>query len=346
MARSSSVIKVEDQTVEPRDELFHPIGDHPSWSESYYFYYFDPTQEVGGITRMGFRANDGWADYMQIVFLKGSRIIFCHERRDMAKADENLTVGGLTLERGEPFDTWTIRFDGSGADLPEGRLLVTPRRDRPQGWERRVPLAIEIEFRRLADPYYMWREPSRGHFEQVGSASGWISVDGTRRGFTGFGLRDKSWGPRPWTDTSKGVKKERTRLATGAAEGLFNMWITSVVGPHLAFAMTATQDPSGELNSSGFLYRDGAYHSVKSLEIESEFEEGTVFHTSNAFRAEFEDGYALSGKGTILNVGPSKIAQPAGATLVNSGMTRFDLDTGDTGLGSSEYWIAVKRNRL
>jgi hypothetical protein len=281
---------------------------------------------------------------MHIVFLEGSRIIFCYERRDMACSDEDLTVGGLTLVRGEPFDTWKIVYDGSGSDLPDGRVLVTPRKDRPAGWDRRSPVQMEIEFRRMADPYYFRRGDS-GHFEQIGSASGWITVDGARREFSGFGLRDKSWGARPWTDSSQGVKKETNRLGTGAAEGLFNMWITSVVGKDLAFAMTATRDPHGGLHSSGFLYRDGAYHPVTKLEVESEFEEGTVFHTANRFRAEFEGGHRLSGRGTTLSLGPSKVAQPGGATLVNSGMTRFELDTGDIGLGSSEYWFAVQRGR-
>jgi hypothetical protein len=171
-----------------------------------------------------------------------------------------------------------------------------------------------------------------------------MTLDGRRRELSGFGLRDKSWGPRPWTDTSKGMQHESTRLATGAAEGLFNVWITSVIGPHLGFALLATRQPDGELTAAGFLTRDGENHAIRSLDVESEFEPGTVFHTANAFRAEFEHGHTLSGRGTVLSLGPSKVRQPGGATLVNSGMTRFELDTGEVGLGSSEYWISVTRN--
>lgn len=345
MIKTTYSTKVDDQTVQPLDEFFHPVGDDPTWSESYYFYYFDPSQEIGGVTRMGFRANDGWADYMHILFLGGSRIIFCYERRDMGRDDQDLAVGGLTLERGEPFENWTIRFDGTGADLDDGRILVTPRRDRPADWEKRAAVKMEIDFRRLADPYYMLREPNRCHFEQVGSAAGWIDVDGFRRELNGFGLRDKSWGPRPWTDTSEGTKKETTLLATGPAEGLFNLWITAVAGPHLGFALQLTQDPDGGLRSRGFLFQDGAYHAAERVEMESDFEPGTVFHVANTFHAEFEGGRQLAGKGTVLGLGPSKIPQPGGATLVNSGMTRFELDTGDTAVGSSEYWIAVKRDQ-
>ena len=44
-----------------------------------------------------------------------------------------------------------------------------------------------------------------------------------------------------------------------------------------------------------------------------------------------------------LNLGPSKVAQPGGATLMNSGMNRLLLDNSEEDLGSSEWWFAVKR---
>ena len=91
MVSSTIASRITNTIIDVQDDLFHTITDDPSWSESYYFYYFDEEQEIGGITRMGFRANDGWKDYMHIVFLKGRRIIFCYDRVDMSKNDENLS---------------------------------------------------------------------------------------------------------------------------------------------------------------------------------------------------------------------------------------------------------------
>lgn len=333
-----------DQTIEPRDELFHPVGVDPSWSESYYFYYFDPVLEVGGITRMGFRANDGWADYMHIVFLEGKRIVFCYERRDFSPGDTDLKVGGLRLTPGAPFDQWTIDFDGAGSDLADGKILTTPRKDRPDGWDVRNNVKMQVQFKRAGDPLYMYRTADRAHFEQVGTATGYIEVDGVRRELNGFSLRDKSWGPRPWTDTGKGATDaEPTNLADGPAAGLFTMWITSVINENLAFTLTMTKSPNGEPSSTGFLFKDGEYHQATQIEINTDFEEGTVFHTGNRLRATFENGHTLEVTGTVLALGPSKIPMPGGATLVNSAKTRFDLSTGETGIGSAEYWIAVKR---
>lgn len=115
------------------------------------------------------------------------------------------------------------------------------------------------------------------------------------------------------------------------------------MSPNLAFALTYTQTPDGGVRGAGFLYKNGAYHQMLSGRIDSEFEEGSLVHKQNRFEAKFENGHAISGKGEIINLGPSKIAMPHGATLVNSGLTKFQLDTGETGLGSSEYWISVKR---
>jgi hypothetical protein len=132
-------------------------------------------------------------------------------------------------------------------------------------------------------------------------------------------------------------------MATGPASGLFNVWVTSVMNENLAFALTFTQLPDGRIGSAGFLFKDGAYYQMQSGTFEHEFEEGSLIQRSNRFGATFENGHYISGVGDVINLGPSKVPMPQGATLVNSGLTKFQLDTGESGLGSSEYWISVRR---
>jgi hypothetical protein len=48
------------------------------------------------------------------------------------------------------------------------------------------------------DPTEVLGEFARGHYEQLVSATGEITVDGDRTVIDGFGLRDHSWGPRHW----------------------------------------------------------------------------------------------------------------------------------------------------
>ncbi len=345
MVETTRTSVVASQAANPQDDFFHPVGDDPSWSESYYFYYFDPSQNIGGITRAGFRAHDGWKDYMHIVFLEGRHIVFCYDRKDMPRGDEDMRVGALSLDRVDPFKRWKIGFDGQGQDLADGRILITPKRDRPEGWLQLADVDMEIDFAALCDPLYMFSAGGRhGHFEQPGRCSGHITVGGQRRSFSGFGLRDKSWGPRPWTAPGKGsVDKPPVELAGGAASGLFTMWITSVLNENLAFALTVSKGADGNVYGGGFLYKDGAYHQMLSASVDSDFEDGSLVHRRNRIAATFENGHSIKGVGEILSLGPSKIPMPGGATLVNSGMTRFTLDSGESGLGSSEYWFSVKR---
>ena len=344
MVETTRTAVVASQAPNPTDDFFHTVGDDPSWSESYYFYYFDPVQNIGGITRVGFRAHDGWKDYMHIVFLEGRRIVFCYDRKDMPHGDEDMRVGALSLDRVDPFKRWNIAFDGQGQNLADGAILITPKRDRPDGWLKLADVQMEIDFSAVSDPIYMFSAAGRhGHFEQPGRCAGHITVDGQRRPFSGFGLRDKSWGPRPWTAPgTSAADKPPVELASGAASGLFNMWITSVLNENLAFALTFSKALDG-VYGGGFLYKDGAYHQMLSGSVDSDFEDGGLVHRRNRITATFENGHTLSGVGEILSLGPSKIPMPGGATLVNSGMTRFTLDSGETGLGSSEYWFSVKR---
>lgn len=62
--------------MDPKDEFVHPTGDHPAWSESYYFNFVDPEKLICLVTRMSFRANEGYADGLHIVFLGKDRILY------------------------------------------------------------------------------------------------------------------------------------------------------------------------------------------------------------------------------------------------------------------------------
>ena len=113
-------------TADPADELFHPVGDHQAWSESYYFNFVDPRTGVGAFTRMGFRPNDGWADALHAVYLPEGRVAFTYGRRTdltpevvAALGPQDPAVGNLVLRRGEAFRRWDIVYSGEAQDLLE-----------------------------------------------------------------------------------------------------------------------------------------------------------------------------------------------------------------------------------
>src|SRR3954453_5800962 len=142
--------------TDPVDELFHAVCDHPSWSESYYFNFVDPSSGVGAFTRMGFRPNDGWADALHAVYLPGGRVAFTYGRRTDVTAtmveglgDDDPTVGNLTLRRGAPFARWGIVYSGEAQDMADPTVMLAATRDRPEGWSRPAELEMDVAFEAL-----------------------------------------------------------------------------------------------------------------------------------------------------------------------------------------------------
>ena len=111
---------------ETSDELMHAVGDHPAWSESYYFNFVDPVSRIGMFTRMGFRPGSGWADALHVIYLAGTRLAFTYGRRDIGSDlsvyDGDLQAGQLTLTCEAPFSRWRLSYHGPAQDIPDGKM--------------------------------------------------------------------------------------------------------------------------------------------------------------------------------------------------------------------------------
>ncbi len=199
-----------------QDEYAHPVGDDPAWSESYYFNFVDPETKIAMFTRMGFRAKDGWADGLHVVYLGGDRLAFTYGRRSIEPDDQELSVGGLTLVRGEPFRNWRIEYDGPAQDIADGAILITPSKERPDGWFKPATLKMAIDFEALIEPHYA-ASGEHGHFEQTGKVQGTIELGEESWSVSGFGVRDKSWGPRSWQGGSSSSDEKTDTKSTGHA---------------------------------------------------------------------------------------------------------------------------------
>jgi hypothetical protein len=346
MARATQVLSYDDQRVEPNDEDFHAVGADPTWSESYYFYFFDQTREIGGYTRLGFRPHDGWRDALHMLFLEGSRIGFCYEREAHRATDRNVKVGGTQLSMREPFKQWRLDFEGDSQDCPDGRVLATPRKERSAGWCDSTRARVALDYSGLAPPFYTERAGAGGHFEQPGSVRGEIRLGEELWPFEGLGIRDKSWGPRPWTNqTGASDRDELPDSPFGQGKGwrVYGIWLTAVFGSGLAFAVTASPTPEGGLRSQGYLVTEGRNYALRAIDVHTDYASAGLFHERCSFEAHFEEDHILRATGVVLNSGPSKIPHERGATIVNAAMTRFTLDSGETGLGITEYHSSVVR---
>ena len=333
--------------ADPTDELFHPVGDHAAWSESYYFNFVDPDSGVGAFTRMGFRPNDGWADALHAVYLPGGRVAFTYGRRTDLTPDvvETLgpvdpSVGGLTLRRGEAFKRWDIVYAGEAQDMDDPSVMLLASRDRPDGWHRAAHLAMDVAFDAISAPHYAVGG-SQGHFEQTGRVRGSIRLGDERWDVQGFGVRDKSWGPRTWQAPSGTAAKAAGPSAV--EQGCFLNWFSMNFGADLALGGACGRTADGTFRGKGWIQRDGETLELDDVTMTTEYDPANpLLHRSVQLRGTDSRGASIVVDGDVLSICPTKIPRRDGVTFVNEGLARFEAG-GRTGFGIAEHWHAVPR---
>jgi hypothetical protein len=332
--------------MNPLDERMHPVGSEPAWSESYYFNFVDPDRKIGMFTRMGFRPGDGWADGLHAVYLGGDRVAFTYGRRDIEpdlhRYDHDLTVGGLSLVCVVPFRNWEVSYQGPAQDIANAAILLERRKARPAGWYHEATLEMAVDFNALSEPHYA-ANGARGHFEQTGAVRGNISlVRGTTResfAVSGFGVRDKSWGPRDWGAAGTGGAGTAAK-ASGPAP--FVNWFSMNFGPALAMGGSCFRHADGVMRGAGWIQRDGRTEDLVDVVIESEYRPDSIWHTAIRLTGRSASGAPVDVAGRILTICPTKIPMAGGATFVNEGLAEFTTE-GMTGYGISEHWHAVRK---
>ncbi|HJP41159.1 MAG TPA: hypothetical protein QGF35_05585 [Dehalococcoidia bacterium] len=325
--------------MDTRDEFTHPVGDHSAWSESYYFNFVDSDQEVGMFARMGFRANEGTVDGLCGIYLGGHRVAFIYSRERIGELSDDLRAGGLSLERVQPFRRWGIRYSGPAQDIGDDRVLVTRRKERPEGWFSPAEASMDLVFEGLNDPYYSPGGGEHGHFEQVGHVRGTLAVGGRSWTVDGHGVRDKSWGPRTWQGAGSDLEEPQADENQSEGPRPFMHWFSMNFGPDYAVGASCGRR-NGEMRGSGWTWRDGKNLILGDITVTSEFEPGSILHNSLAFTGTDEEGVQHDIDGSLITVTATKIAMPGGATFVNEGLARFNAG-GRTGFGIAEYWHAV-----
>lgn len=325
------------------DENMHPVGDDPAWSESYYFNFVDSESGVAMFTRMGFRPNNGWADGLHVVYLGGRRVAFTYGRRDigsdLSAYDGDLRAGDLTIECLQPHQRWRVSYDGAAQDIADAEILLERSKLRPKGWFTPAHLGMSLEFECLTEPHYA-ASGERGHFEQSGRVTGSITLGDETWHVDGFGVRDKSWGPRDW---GAGNREEKTDSPGTSDTGPspFVNWFSMNFGDYAAMGGSCFRHADGVIRGEGWLQREGQSMALKDVVIETRYKPDSIVHESVVLTATTEDGEPIHITGDVSCVCPTKIPMPGGATFVNEGLTRFDWN-GREGHGIAEHWHAIR----
>ena len=338
----------------PADELMHPVKGDTAWSESYYFNFVDPDSKIAIFTRMGWRPGDGWADGFNVVYLGGDRVAFTYGRRnieqDLSKYNGDLAVGHLALNCEAPFEHWTIAYDGPAQDVADAGVLLERSKLRPEGWFKPAHLDMKLDFTALYPPHYA-ADGDHGHFEQTCKVSGDIKIDDEVFRVGGYGVRDKSWGPRDWgagaESSGSGTKQATNKVAensddVGANQGPapFVNWFSMNFGADLAMGGACSRQDNGQLRGSGWIQIDGETQDLLDVTITSQYKSDSILHESIVLKGITANGKPVHVTGKVLTICPTKVPMPGGATFINEGLAEFECD-GKTGYGISEHWHRV-----
>jgi hypothetical protein len=314
--------------LEPHHDFGHSVETDGAWSESYYFNGFDPDTDSGLFTRIGIRPNEGTMDVGLSLWLPGGDLAEYRAVKDQhTMVDTVLEVGEVRYEMLEPMRSWRLTFDGTAPDRACTRGSISDH-------DARIRLDLQFDSltpaigtdgltsggRSSGKSADAAGTTGKGHFEQAGTWTGWLEIDGQRFTWHGaLGNRDGSWGPRHWGGPTMW------------------RWFSINIDRDLHFGGIRLGTDHGDLHR-GWVYDSGRTTSIAEWRVRTELagDDITQKVVQLSVVDKQEKEYVLTGE--VLRV--ADIGRTSG-TLINEGLTRWTYRFGEgasrTGTGIAEY---------
>jgi hypothetical protein len=294
-----------------------------------YFNLYDPGPGLGGFFRLGNRANEGVGEMTVCLYLPDGRVAFMFARPEVTSNDA-FDAAGMRFEVVTPFEELRVTYDGPVMLLDDPLEMSDPRR----AWREspRADATVRLVYRKVApmfggEPDAPHERPgeefARGHYEQLVSATGEVTVGDEAFEVAGFGLRDHSWGPRSWQAP------------------WYYRWLTANFGPGFGFMGSRVARRDGPGSRGGFVWDGATLELCSDVRIRSSWEGRPPVHRE--IEAELvTETKTVRVRGSVLSLIPlrNRRVDPSGTELVtriSEGLTRWTLDDGRVGYGLSEY---------
>jgi hypothetical protein len=301
------------------DDYTHELGPESNFNESVYFNFFDAEQNRGGFVRIGNRANEGYAEMTVIVWNPDGSALFNYAKPAITN-NEEWNAGGLRIEVVTPAECVRTTFAGNAVYLADPRDMSDPGsafKNNPHQM-----LRIDLRHDAVGPMYGHVGDPddgnqfARSHTEQHSRVSGSIQMgDDAPMAFSGWGLRDHSWGPRFWQATPS------------------YRWITGNFDDDLGMIVRTNSQGEG-----GGLFHEGQkLIRISKTVLHTEYEPGTNYHRSLRAELTLEDGRERVLEGRVMGYIPLRNRRAGSHTHVGEGMTQYTLDGDRVGYGLSEY---------
>jgi hypothetical protein len=318
----------------PTDDTMHANTGELNFNESAYFNFYDPRERLGGFVRLGNRPNEGHAEMTLCLYLPDGRVAFMFKRPAIADNSAH-EAGGMRFVTREPMREHEIAYEGSCLLLARPLDLLDPRAAFAAGPYGRAAVALRYEAlctvhggepRVERDGEWVsaggekkGQEFARGHLEQHGRARGTVAVDGVTWTVDGYGLRDRSWGPRYWQAPDH------------------YRWLTMNFGPDAGIAAAVTVQRDGRRVQGGYAFETGRPdRAIVQVEVESELGGDEKLHSALVARLGTADGERIEVRGRVLRMVPLRNRREGTTTRIAEGLTEWRW--GDrVGYGWSEY---------
>jgi Ecdysteroid kinase-like family len=175
------------------DEGRHPPTDEPLWSESWYFDFADPSQDVGGWFRLGLIPNQNHAWLNGLLCGPGMPTIAVLDFAAPPPDDHTRSRSdGIELDQEviEPLRRYRVTLRARGQAHDDPAALLRSEAGRP------VDVTVDLTWTSVGEPYQYRISP---RYEIPCTVTGTVTADGRAYDFVGVpGQRDHSWASRDW----------------------------------------------------------------------------------------------------------------------------------------------------
>ena len=351
-----------------QDEAYHPCDSRdPLWRESHYFNFYDPRHQIGAITTIGRKPNQGHTEGVLVLYLPDSSLLV-HKREVPISKElptrgahpvaqkspplppqswgeptashsprlggrgafmDEIAAGALRYEMTEPLVDWRLTFDGTALRVTEPRKLAS-RWTQLKALFRRQHVRLDLRWHGL-NPIFDYAD----HAEEIPDnrvAARHYEQTGRYTGrleIDGQRLEVDALGQR---DHSWGIRDwhapDKWR------------WFTAQFGPDLAIhgSRLVLGDLQGEL---GFVWRDGVNHVVRRLDIDTEYEADGVTQRRVRLRLHEDGGRVTEAVAEVITPAAIAFRDKAGLTIITEALSRFTCGE-RAGYGIAEYLRQVR----
>ncbi len=307
-----------------------PTSNDPEWNESYYFVFYDKRNNLGAMSRIGFKPNRPEGMTFLFLFLPDGRAAAFHAIDEGRAYPKALRVEGMVHECIED-GKWRYTFKGPVVAVKNPETLPDVRNN-PALIDDMFDASIDLEFAAINETYEysehmtpealeLGKKTGDMHWEQIALINGRIRLGEIEYEIAdAIGQRDHTHGIRDWTAIDNWF--------------YFVVWFSK----DLAVNPAAVFDNEGNLGPGGFIFRDGRNIPIVEITLLShELRKDAVFPLKTELElvdAEGRRHHLLGQPGSIIPV-PFTDTSGNKSSLVQS-FGSFELDDAKGGYGAYE----------